>query len=208
LQLHFESKDINQLIERSVEGFKAQARARKTQLVTNLDPLFPVRIDAGLIFKVINNLIDNALKYSPAGSKVTIESREEGEWIEISVRDQGIGMSTEEMENLFTRFYRAKNDTTTVITGTGLGLYLTKYFIEAHGGRVEVSSVQGQGSRFKILLPVAGSASISGAVAAGGPAAPGLRRKSGFLGLSWSSQKSSEKRVEAVVVADKENVDA
>ena len=153
LQLHFESKDINQLIERSVEGFKAQARSRKTQLVSNLDPLFPVRIDMGLIFKVINNLIDNALKYSPAGSKVTIESREEGEWIEISVRDQGIGMSAQEMESLFTRFYRAKNDTTTVITGTGLGLYLTKYFIEAHGGRVEVESVKDQGSVFRSTCP-------------------------------------------------------
>lgn len=207
LQLHFESKDINQLIERSVDGFKAQARARKTQLVTNLDPLFPVRIDPGLIFKVINNLIDNALKYSPAGSKVTIESREEGEWIEISVRDQGIGMSHDEMENLFTRFYRAKNDTTTVITGTGLGLYLTKYFIEAHGGRVEVSSIQGQGSRFKILLPVEGAAATAGNEFSSGP---GLRRKSGFLGLNWSSKKSLKKSVtvEAVAVADKENVDA
>ena len=198
LQLSFESKDINQLIERSVDGFKAQARARKTQLVTNLDPLFPVRIDAGLIFKVINNLIDNALKYSPPGSKVTIESREEGEWIEISVRDQGIGMSAHEMENLFTRFYRAKNDTTTVITGTGLGLYLTKYFIEAHGGRVEVASKQGEGSVFKIRLPITGSP----AVASGTAPALGLRRRTGFLNLK-------KKRVEAVaVVADKENGDA
>jgi signal transduction histidine kinase len=201
LQLHFESKDINQLIERSVEGFKAQARARKTQLVADLEPLFPVRIDAGLILKVINNLIDNALKYSPPGSKVTIESREEGDWIVIAVRDQGIGMSQEEMDNLFTRFYRAKNDTTTKITGTGLGLYLTKYFIEAHGGRVEVQSVLDEGSCFKIHLPVAGTAKQVSSVAAsagrvsepsdadaGAQTAPGLRWSDRFLSLG--SRKS------------------
>ena len=153
LTLQFESKDVNQLIERSVDGFKAQARARKTHLAVNLEPLFPVRIDPGLIAKVINNLIDNALKYSPPGSKVFVESREEGEWIVICVRDQGIGMCKEETENLFTRFYRAKNDTTTQITGTGLGLYLTKYFIEAHGGRVEVSSEQGRRQRIQHLPP-------------------------------------------------------
>jgi signal transduction histidine kinase len=187
LQLHFESKDINQLIERSVEGFKAQARARKTQLTSDLEPLFPVKIDAGLIAKVINNLIDNALKYSPPGSRVKIASREEGDWIRVSVNDQGIGMSEEEMENLFTRFYRAKNDTTTKITGTGLGLYLTKYFIEAHGGRVEVQSILDQGSTFTIFLPLAGPAS----------AAPkGLK-------------KNIERRAEdAVVAVDKEKADA
>lgn len=188
LQLCFESKDINQLIERSVEGFKAQARARKTQLKTDLEPLFPVRIDTGLMAKVINNLIDNALKYSPPGSCVSISSREEGDWIRISVTDQGIGMSEAEMENLFTRFYRAKNDTTTKITGTGLGLYLTKYFVEAHGGRVEVESVLDQGSTFRIYLPLAGTA-------VGQPGAPGLK-------------KSVEKRVEEAVVEVKENADA
>jgi signal transduction histidine kinase len=159
LQLYFESKDINQLIERSVDGFKAQSRVRGVGLELALDPLFPVRIDAGLISKVINNLIDNAMKYSPKGSRVQIASREEGEWIFISVTDQGIGMSEEELKNLFTRFYRAKNDSTTQITGTGLGLYLTKYFIEAHGGTAQVQSTPGKGSTFTIRLPVAGSAS-------------------------------------------------
>jgi signal transduction histidine kinase len=155
LQIRFESKDINQLIERSVEGFKAQARAKRIHIVANLEPLFPVKIDASLISKVINNLIDNAMKYSPLDSKIVIESRESGEYIEVSVKDQGIGMSDEERENLFTRFYRAKNDTTAQTPGTGLGLYLTRYFIEAHYGRVEVISEKDQGSTFKIYLPIA-----------------------------------------------------
>jgi signal transduction histidine kinase len=204
LQLHFESKDINQLIERSVDGFKAQARVRQIDLMDDLEPLFPVRIDAGLISKVINNLIDNAIKYSPSGSRVAIRSREVGDMIEISVSDQGIGMSEEERKNLFTRFYRAKNDTTTRITGTGLGLYLTKYFIEAHHGRVEVESTPGQGSRFKIFLPVAGTASSPPLSAeSSAPAVPGLARRI-LKGLSVG--KAEVEAEEAVAV--KENADA
>lgn len=154
IQLRLESKDLNQLVEKAVEGFRAQARAHGSHINVRLEPLFPIKVDASLITKVINNLIDNALKYSPPGGEITVESREVGEWVEISVRDQGIGMTAEERKKLFTRFYRAKNDTTTRVIGTGLGLYLTKYFIEAHQGRVEVESERGSGSVFKILLPI------------------------------------------------------
>jgi signal transduction histidine kinase len=154
LKLRFESKDINQLIEKSLEDLKAQARARQIKIISNLEPLFPIKIDASLISKVINNLIDNALKYSPPLSQILIESKEEGNWIIISIVDHGIGMSPEEQQSLFTRFYRAKNDTTVSIPGTGLGLYLTKYFIEAHHGRVEVESEKNKGSTFKIYLPI------------------------------------------------------
>ncbi|HUP57033.1 MAG TPA: CHASE2 domain-containing protein [Bdellovibrionota bacterium] len=155
---NLESRDINQLIERAVEFFTPSARAKRIELVPNLEPLFPIRIDASLVSKVINNLIDNALKYSPAESQVKIESREvnlpTGVYVEISVQDEGIGLTEEERENLFTRFYRAKNDTTAQVAGTGLGLYLTKYFVEAHQGIVTVESEKGKGSRFKICLPM------------------------------------------------------
>jgi signal transduction histidine kinase len=93
------------------------------------------------------------MKYSAPGSTVSIRTRDLGDTVEISVKDQGIGLSEEELDNLFTRFYRAKNDQTVKIAGTGLGLYLTKYFVEAHRGRVEVASEQGVGSEFKIILP-------------------------------------------------------
>lgn len=169
IQLQIESKDINRIIETSVEGFKAPARAKQIRIVAQLEPLFPIKIDAGLIAKVMNNLIDNALKYSPEGSTLTVESQEFEGWVVISVSDQGIGMTDEERENLFTRFYRAKNDMTATISGTGLGLYLSKYFVEAHQGRVEVVSTAGAGSTFKIYLPLEE------------PASPGLTTASSDL---------------------------
>jgi signal transduction histidine kinase len=85
---------------------------------------------------------------------VIIRSYEKNDFIHIEVVDQGIGLTTEEINQLFTKFYRAKNDHTTKITGTGLGLYLTKYFIEAHRGKLTVESQKNHGSTFRISLPL------------------------------------------------------
>ena len=75
LHLNLESKDVNRLIEHCVEGFNAQARTKKIQIVSNLEPLFPVKIDTSLISKVFNNLIDNALKYSPLNPKFKLNRK-------------------------------------------------------------------------------------------------------------------------------------
>lgn len=189
LRLQLESKDINQLIERSIEGLEHQARARGIRILSELEPLFPVRIDASLISKVLNNLIDNALKYSAADSEIHVRSRETGERIEISVRDHGIGLSEEEKARLFTRFYRAKNEMTAKVPGSGLGLYLTKYFIEAHSGSIEVESEKDAGSTFRILLPLEGAA---GEVHAAIPRPLTRSRKPG-IGSVLNFMRSSQK---------------
>lgn len=198
LALNLESKDLNQIIERSVEGFQAQARAKSIHFQLNLDPLFPIKVDVSLISKVINNLIDNALKYSPFGSEITIESREVNEHVEISVQDQGIGMTEEEKKNLFTRFYRAKNDTTTTVSGTGLGLYLTRYFVEAHQGWVEVESAKEQGSMFTIILPIVASAGASEGASHVSILPPGLTRASKNKAESKLQRKRAKKEIENV----------
>ncbi len=154
IHLRLESKDVNSIIERATAGFRAQARAKNCKITMNLEPLFPIKVDVSMITKVLNNLIDNAIKYSDPGSEISILSVEKNEWVQISVRDQGVGLSPDEIESLFKRFYRAKNQATAQTSGTGLGLYLSKFFIEAHQGRVEVESEQGIGSTFRILLPI------------------------------------------------------
>ena len=154
LTIQKQSKDLNQLVERSLELATPQAKARSITLRSELEPLFPIKLDPNLVSKVINNIIDNAVKYSESGSEVLVRTQEVDGMVELSVTDHGIGMSEDELDQLFTRFYRAKNDTTTKITGTGLGLYLTKYFVEAHGGEVKVESEMGHGSTFRIRLPI------------------------------------------------------
>ncbi len=155
-ELNLASKDVNTLIESSIESFQSLAREKNITIENQLEPLFPIRVDPLLISKVLRNLIDNAIKYSPPGGMLTLTSQEENTTapgVLICVKDQGIGMSESEKAQLFSRFYRIKNEQTTNTSGTGLGLYLSRYFIEAHGGKLTVQSSPGEGSTFSIWLP-------------------------------------------------------
>ena len=154
VRVSLQSRDINQLLEAIVIKHRFAAQAKQIQVITHFETLFPIKIDSDLISKVLSNLIDNAIKYSPEKTKVTIETREVDSFVEISIRDQGIGIPENELQNLFSRFYRVKNDTTIKVKGTGLGLYLSKYFIEAHRGTISVESHFNEGTLFTIKLPL------------------------------------------------------
>ncbi len=157
MQINRQNKDINKLIESCIQKFEFSARAKNIDLKTNLEPLFPIMMDTPLIDKVVSNLIDNAIKYSPVGSHVEITSKEsdfkEG-FIEIIIKDNGSGISLKDQDNIFQKFYRAKNDITMMTKGTGLGLYLSRYFVELHNGTISLNSQEGKGSTFTILLPI------------------------------------------------------
>ncbi|NDG83409.1 MAG: CHASE2 domain-containing protein [Proteobacteria bacterium] len=153
VRVNLQSKDITQLLEQIIEKHRFAAQTKGILLNADVEPMFPIRIDIELISKVISNLLDNAIKYSPEGTTVRISSRETGDTVRIEVEDQGIGIPEAEIQNLFSRFYRVKNDTTLQVKGTGLGLYLSRYFIEAHKGTIAVESVAGKGTTFILTLP-------------------------------------------------------
>jgi len=111
-------------------------------------------IDPDMIEQALINLVDNAIKYSPEGSAVTIDAGIVDQEIRIRVRDQGIGIPQKHLPRLFERFYRVDKARSRKMGGTGLGLSIVKHIVQAHGGRVSVESVQGEGSTFTLHLPL------------------------------------------------------
>ncbi len=103
--------------------------------------------------QAILNLAENAIKYTPAGGSVTLSLHHEGEWVKVVISDTGIGISAEQQELIFARFYRTDKARSRELGGSGLGLSIVQSIIEAHGGKVTVASVLGEGSTFTIWLP-------------------------------------------------------
>jgi signal transduction histidine kinase len=102
----------------------------------------------------LNNLLSNAINYSPDGGEVNVVARVVGDFVEIKVSDQGVGIPPEEVPKIFEKFYRVKHPKTRQVAGTGLGLSIVKGIVEAHRGFIDVESVVNQGTTFRILLPV------------------------------------------------------
>jgi signal transduction histidine kinase len=100
------------------------------------------------------NLLDNAIRYTPAPGMVSISSRREGQMAVVAVRDTGLGIPAEDMPFIFERFYRVDKSRSRAQGGTGLGLAICKHIAEAHGGKIEVESEVGAGSTFSVWLPL------------------------------------------------------
>ena len=152
LELDISSKDINMLIQQIVEKLKFEASDKNITFDLDMSPLYPVRVDVKLFQRVISNLVENAIKYSGHGSVVKIKTWDDEKWVNIEVIDNGVGIEEDDLEHVFDKFYRVKNDASHTIKGSGLGLYLVKYFIELLGGSIEVESELGKGTRFILKL--------------------------------------------------------
>lgn len=146
------SKDVNSIVETVVKDLSFSSAQKEVTVKKELSPLYPIQIDVTLITRVISNLVENAIKYSGQGSIVTVKTWDDDKWVYIEIADNGAGIPPEELSNIFEKFYRIKNDANHSIKGTGLGLYLVKYFVELHGGNISVESILGKETKFLVKL--------------------------------------------------------
>ncbi|MBN1105810.1 MAG: response regulator [Deltaproteobacteria bacterium] len=145
--------DIGKILEDTTAFMEPSAKEHGVVLTCSCSNLKSVRADPKSMEEIFNNLITNAINYSPGGGKVTVTATGMGEYIEVKIQDTGVGISPEELPKVFDRFYRVKHPKTRQVAGTGLGLAIVKGAVEAHHGTIDVESDPGKGTLFRILLP-------------------------------------------------------
>jgi signal transduction histidine kinase len=153
LKIRREATDINSLVENVCDQIGPIVRDKRQLLAKELEPMFSIEIDPILIQEVILNLLENASKYTPFEGEIRIHTEEVDDNVIVSVQDNGPGISKQDQERIFEKFFRG-NAHQTQTKGTGLGLYLVKYFVELHGGQVFLESQSGKGTRVGFTLPV------------------------------------------------------
>ena len=145
--------DINEVLQKAVELRKPEADLKKIKIELACGALPRMKMDTLLFEQAAVNLLENAIKYSPEGSVVRIESRREGSGMTLCFKDEGIGIEKKHLPRLFERFYRVDKARSRKLGGTGLGLAIVKHIVQAHGGSIEVESMPGKGSTFRIHFP-------------------------------------------------------
>lgn len=148
-----EPHDGTELVRRVVEDFRPEARAAGNDIEFHGNGAAPLDADDEALARAVSNLLDNAVKYSPAPSCIEVGLHNRGGEVRIAVRDHGIGIPLHERANVFAKFYRGEEARSRGIKGTGIGLAMVDDIVKAHNGHVEVESAPGQGSTFTIVLP-------------------------------------------------------
>lgn len=146
--------DLNRLVELAVQRLKFMADEKNIKIVLDLEPLFSMEGDTNLIQEIITNLVENAIKYSSSDRQVIIRTREEERRVRVSVLDEGEGIPPDEIPRVTGKFYRGRAVAETT-KGSGLGLYLSKYFVELHQGGLDIKSQLGKGTEISFWLPLA-----------------------------------------------------
>lgn len=157
MDIRRESASIGAVISESVEGLVSWANTKSINIQKNVQEGIPqASFDPNRIIQVLNNLIGNAIKFTPANGKIFIEAGliQEKNQIEVSVTDTGIGIAPENLSKVFDKFYSSGERISTDISGTGLGLSIAKEIVELHGGKIGVESPQGSGAKFHFTLPL------------------------------------------------------
>ena len=156
IDLELKPMDMAEALQDVISFHQKQIESRGLILHQAIPPDLPwVKADRARITQVLNNLVNNAYKYTPGGGSITVKAVPDGDYLEIVVSDTGVGISKEDLKKLFTKFFRAKNPATKGTSGTGLGLAIAKSIVEKHQGEIWVESEAGKGSSFHFTLPLA-----------------------------------------------------
>jgi two-component system phosphate regulon sensor histidine kinase PhoR len=154
LELETRPIRVEAIVNGCVETARLNAEARGLRIVVNLPDEVPaVRGDGAQLGEVLQNLLDNALQYTPAGGQIELKAHSNGHDVIFTVTDTGIGIPESDLERIFERFYRVDAARSREAGGTGLGLAIARHIVDAHGGRIWVESAIGQGSRFHFSIP-------------------------------------------------------
>ncbi len=156
LVFNFELININKLLEETCFEFAGESHKKGIELIylNNNNNIPDINCDREMIRVVLQNLIENAIKYSAREDKVFISAKTNNDMLEISVRDTGIGIDKKDQENIFNKFYRSENAIGKDPIGSGLGLFTAKKIIDHHQGRMWFESQIGKGTTFFITLPL------------------------------------------------------
>lgn len=160
LNLLREDIDISLVAEECVNAVRTTAATRAIELSLVTAGVTRVLGDRQRVAQVLDNLLSNALKFTPDGGSVAVQVSGTGGHVAVTVADSGIGIPAAEQEQLFTRFFRSSAAMERAVQGTGLGLSIARAIVEAHGGEVSVSSRVGEGSTFSVVLPAASSLAV------------------------------------------------
>lgn len=152
-ELRREPTNLNQLVEEVIAQLSPQAKRQKLTLEKKLNTSLPaVPADKDRVRQLISNLVHNAIKFTPAGGRITVATKVRGDSMTVDVADTGVGIAKEDLPHVFERFY--KGDKARAGEGTGMGLAIAKHVVEAHGGTIWVESEEGRGSTFSFSLPM------------------------------------------------------
>ncbi|HKK43675.1 MAG TPA: HAMP domain-containing sensor histidine kinase, partial [Bacteroidales bacterium] len=154
IEFRFECVSVHDIIQHALETIEIQVQQRNGEIILHLDAEHPeIFGDFDHLTNLVNNLLDNAIKYSPETLEITVSTENKEKGVILSVEDKGIGMSKAVQSKIFERFYRQSSGNIHDVKGFGLGLNYSRAIVEAHKGNITVTSEPGKGSRFDIYLP-------------------------------------------------------